>query len=112
MDRLARTGTTDVCNIVDHQRFTIHPLVKNHIATDHNTHTIGRTDGAAATVIAGLESYYANDRRSNNRRRERSEQTPPRTQKRRTSPLRGGAAATNVIDKKQERQKTAHIRRS
>jgi hypothetical protein len=70
--------------------------VKNHLATDHNTRTIGQTDEAAATVIAGLESYYANGRRSNNRRRERRGQIDVPLEK---SPLRGGAVAKDVIDK-------------
>jgi hypothetical protein len=69
--------------------------VKNHITPNHNTRTIGRTDDAAATVIAGLEDHYANGRRSNNRRRERRGQIDVPLEK---SPLRGAAAATVILD--------------
>jgi hypothetical protein len=100
MNSFARAGPTDVSNIVGHWCFAIHPLVKHHIASSHNTRTIGRFNDTAATVIVGLENHSANGRRSNDRRCERRGQIPPRTQKGpENSPLRGGAAATDVLDK-------------
>ena len=99
MDSLARPKTTDVCHIDDHWRFTIPPLVKKHITSNHNTRTIGRTDDAAATIIAGLENHYANGRRSNNRRRKRRGQIPTIDIPPEKLPLRGASAATDVLDK-------------
>ena len=104
MNSFARAGPTDVSNFVGHWCFAIHPLVKHHIASNHNTRTIGRPDNTTATVVVGLENHNANGRRSNDRRRcERRGQTPPPAPKKdvpqEKSPLRGGAVAKDVIDK-------------
>jgi hypothetical protein len=55
MNSFARAGPTDVSNFVGHWCFAIHPLVKHHIASNHNTRTIRQPNDTAATVIVGLE---------------------------------------------------------